>query len=217
MNYLNLFYQLLPEAVLVITALSVLGVAVATEAKSGKPICGSRALSIAAIGVFLSGLALYFGPKDVDSGVVVLALDPMALVFKGIVLGLGLLAILLPPARKEIQNIGEYYALILFAMTGLLLTVGTNHLLFLFVALELASLSLYLLAGFSRTPKAAEASLKYFLFGGVSAAFMLFGLSFLYGFSHSAPLEGVAAALSARSHQCACAGGLVDGAGGTWI
>jgi len=182
--------------VLVITALSVLGVAVATEAKSGKPICGSRALSIAAIGVFLSGLALYFGPKDVDSGVVVLALDPMALVFKGIVLGLGLLAILLPPARKEIQNIGEYYALILFALTGLLLTVGTNHLLFLFVSLELASLSLYLLAGFSRTAKAAEASLKYFLFGGVSAAFMLFGLSFLYGFSHSATLEGVAAALS---------------------
>ncbi len=196
MNYLNLFYQLLPEAVLVITALTVLGIAIATESKSGKPMCGTRALSIAAIGVVIALLALYFGPKDVDSGVAVLTLDPMALVFKGIVLGLGLLAILLPTARKEIQHIGEYYALMLFALTGLLLTVGTNNLMFLFVTIELASLSLYLLAGFSRTQKASEASLKYFMFGGVSAAFMLFGLSFLYGFSHSATLEGVAAALS---------------------
>ena len=68
-------------------------------------------------------------------------------------LGLGLLAVLLPPARREIRNPGEFFALMLFALTGLLLAAGTNHLLFLFVALELSSLSLYLLAGFPRTAR----------------------------------------------------------------
>jgi NADH-quinone oxidoreductase subunit N len=67
----------------------------------------------------------------------------------------------------------------------------------LFVALELAGLSFYLLAGFPRTAKASEASLKYFLFGGVSAAFLLFGMSLLYGFSQSAMLTVIAAKVGA--------------------
>ncbi len=138
-----------------------------------------------------------------------IVIDPLARMFKAVVLGLGLLAVLLPPARREIPQPGEFYALMLFALTGLLLTTGTNHLLFLFVALELASLSLYLLAGFPRTARAAEASLKYFLFGGVSAAFLLFGLSLIYGFSHAATLTGVAAALGAGPPSALAIAGLV--------
>jgi len=196
-NYLTLFYQLLPEAVLVITALALLGVAVTTESKSGNPMSCSLASWIAAAGLILAGIVLALAPKGLDSGSPLIVSDSLASIMKSVVLGLGLLAILLPPAKREIANPGEFYALILFALTGLLMTAGTNHLLFLFVALELASLSLYLLAGFSRTRIAAEASLKYFLFGGVSAAFMLFGLSFLYGFSHSATLQGLATAVAA--------------------
>jgi NADH-quinone oxidoreductase subunit N len=190
--------QLLPEAVLVITALVLLGAAVAYESKRGKAFSNRAAISIAAIGVVLAALALWRMPAAVVSVSSLIVMDPLARMFKAVVLGLGLLAILLPPARREIQQPGEFYALMLFALTGLLLTAGTNHLLFLFVALELASLSLYLLAGFSRSARAAEASLKYFLFGGVSAAFLLFGLSFLYGFAHSATLPGVASALEAN-------------------
>jgi NADH-quinone oxidoreductase subunit N len=81
--------------------------------------------------------------------------------------------------------------------------------LFLFVALELASLSLYLLAGFPRTARTAEASLKYFLFGGVSAAFMLFGISLLYGISHSATLSGIAHVLEASQPSLLAMTGLV--------
>jgi len=136
-------------------------------------------------------------------------MDPVARFVKGAVLGLGFLAVLIPPAKREIANPGEFYALMLFALTGLLLTSGTNHLMFLFVALELASLSLYLLAGFSRNARAAEASLKYFLFGGVSAAFMLFGLSLIYGFSHSATLTGVSAALASGPPSILAATGLM--------
>jgi NADH-quinone oxidoreductase subunit N len=221
--------QLLPEAVLVITALVLLGAAVAYESKTSKPFPVNSAIGMAALGILLAMVALGFAPPerlkggiDIIGGALfhlrlsevrgassLIATDGLAHLFKGVVLGLGLLAVLLPPARREIAQPGEFYALMLFALTGLLLTTGTNHLLFLFVALELASLSLYLLAGFSRTARAAEASLKYFLFGGVSAAFLLFGLSLIYGFSHSATLQGVAVALAAGPPSALAMTGLV--------
>jgi NADH-quinone oxidoreductase subunit N len=180
---------------LVLAALAMLGAAMAADRKSGKPF--SAGVGIATFGILLAAAALLFAPPVAETGTPLLANDPLARIFKAVVLGLGLFSVWVPPARREIENPGEYYALVLFALTGLMLTVGSNHLLFLFVALELASLSLYLLAGFPRTPRAAEASLKYFLFGGVSAAFLLFGISLLYGVSHSATLSGVAQALAA--------------------
>lgn len=197
--------QLLPEAVLVITALVLLGVAVATERKTGRSFSVGSATGIAASGILLALLALGRVPSETAGSSLVL-LDSMARLGKGVVLALGLLAVLLPPGQKEIREPGEFLALMLFALTGLLLATGTNHLLFLFVALELASLSLYLLAGFSRSARAAEASLKYFLFGGVSAAFLLFGLSWIYGFSHAATLTDVALALKSGVSPLAMAG-----------
>lgn len=221
--------QLLPEAVLVITALVLLGATVAYESKTSKPFPVNSAIGMAALGILLAMVALGFAPHerlkggiDIIGGALfhlrlpevkgassLIATDGLAHLFKGLVLGLGLLAVLLPPARMEIAQTGEFYALMLFALTGLLLATGTNHLLFLFVALEMASLSLYLLAGFSRNARAAEASLKYFLFGGVSAAFLLFGLSLIYGFSHSATLQGVAVALAAGPPSVLAMTGLV--------
>ena len=191
MNYITLLNQLLPEAVLVVSALAVLGISLATGSKT-------LPLPLSLLGILLAGVALFYIPEGIDAGSNLIVIDPVARVFKGIVLGFAFLAILLPTAKKEIDHLGEYYALMLFAVTGLLLTVGSNHLLFLFVALELASLSLYLLAGFSRTRTSSEAAFKYFLFGGVSAAFFLMGLSFLYGFSHCATLQGVAQAVGAH-------------------
>ncbi len=209
MNYSTLFIQLLPEALLVVTALVLLGVAVAFEAKTGKPLATATASAIAVIGVILAGIAICCMPANIDSGSSLIEMDPLARMFKTVVLGLGLLAILLPPARREIRNPGEFFALMLFALTGLLLTTGTNHLLFLFVALELASLSLYLLAGFPRSARSSEASLKYFLFGGVSAAFLLFGLSLIYGFSQSATLPELAAKLVENPTSPLAVAGLV--------
>ena len=197
MNHSALFLQLLPEAVLVLTALVILGAAVASGKKTGREFSSGVGVSIATFGILLAAAAMCFVPQDGATSTPLLVNDALARIFKVVVLGLGLLAVWLPPARREMRNLGEYYALVLFALTGLLLAAGSNHLLFLFVALELASLSLYLLAGFPRTPRAAEASLKYFLFGGVSAAFMWFGISLLYGVSHSATLSGISHVLEA--------------------
>src|SRR5207249_2302921 len=78
---------------------------------------------------------------------------------------------------------GEYYALILMAVTGMMFLVSSEDILMIFLSLELTSLSLYILTAFNKqSDKSAEAALKYFLFGGMSAAFTLFGLSLLYGF-----------------------------------
>lgn len=197
MNYQVLFMQLLPEAILVVTALVLLGVAVATEARTGRPVTARLTIPIASTGIVLALLSLSVMEIHGGSGTPLILIDGVARIFKGAVLCLGLLAVLLPPAKRELANVGEFHALMLFALTGLLLATGSNHLLCIFVTLELAGLSFYLLAGFPRTAKSSEAALKYFLFGGVSAAFLLFGMSLLYGFSQSAMLTVIAAKVGA--------------------
>jgi NADH-quinone oxidoreductase subunit N len=77
-----------------------------------------------------------------------------------------------------------------------MLLVSTEDLLMVFISLEFASLALYILTAFNKhNEKSAEAALKYFLFGGMSAAFLLFGFSLLYGFSNTTNLSGIAQAI----------------------
>src|SRR5213075_100954 len=97
------------------------------------------------------------------------------------------------------EHAGEYLALILLAAVGMMFLVSAEDILMIFLSLELTSLSLYILAAFNkRDIKSAESSLKYFLFGGISAAFTLFGLSFVYGLSGSTNLQEIAAALAGK-------------------
>jgi NADH-quinone oxidoreductase subunit N len=89
--------------------------------------------------------------------------------------------------------VGEYFTLLLLATVGMMFLVSTEEMLMLFVSLELTSLSLYVLVAFNKRERhAAEAALKYFLFGSVAAAFMLFGLSLVYGLSGATTLGQIA-------------------------
>lgn len=187
---ITLLNQLLPEAVLVLTALVVLGVSVAMQSRTGKPVEYGLVSWMAIIGLLAAAFAMT-RQEQVSGEVYLMTMDPLAGLLKVLVYGLGALALMLPPARGEIRNAGEYVALMLFALCGLSMAVSSTHLMMLFVALELSSLSLYLLVGFPRTASASEVSLKYFLFGGVSAAFMLFGISLIYGALHSLSLERI--------------------------
>jgi NADH-quinone oxidoreductase subunit N len=82
------------------------------------------------------------------------------------------------------KHVGEYVAVVLMAAAGGLLVASAQDLLVIFVGLELLSLGLYILTAFQKqSGKSAEAALKYYLFGGMSAAFLLFGFSFFYGLS----------------------------------
>ena len=102
--------------------------------------------------------------------------------------------------QAQVANIRvtEIYPLTLFAIAGMLIFTVATDLIMLFVALEVLSLPLYLMAGLARRRRLAsqEAALKYFLLGAFSSAFFLFGIAYLYGYSGSITFAGIAAAIT---------------------
>jgi NADH-quinone oxidoreductase subunit N len=94
-------------------------------------------------------------------------------------------------------RVTEVFPLTMFAVAGMLLFPVATDLITLFVALEVLSLPLYLMAGLSRRRRLAsqEAALKYFLLGAFSSAFFLLGIAYLYGYSGSITLEGIQASV----------------------
>jgi NADH-quinone oxidoreductase subunit N len=97
-------------------------------------------------------------------------------------------------ARFQMQT--EVFPLALFSLGGMMVFCAANDLLTMFVALEVLSLPLYLMAGLARRRRllSQEASLKYFLLGAFASAFFLYGLALLYGFAGSVKLADIAAA-----------------------
>ena len=102
-------------------------------------------------------------------------------------------------AQQSGEKLTEVYPLTLFAVAGMLLFPIATDLITLFVALEVLSLPLYLMAGLSRRRRllSQEAALKYFLLGAFSSAFFLFGSAFLYGYSGTLSLAGIHDAIEA--------------------
>jgi NADH-quinone oxidoreductase subunit N len=95
------------------------------------------------------------------------------------------------------RHVGEFAAVVLMSASGGLLVAAAQDLLVIFVGLELLSLGLYIMTAFSKSSgKSAEAALKYYLFGGMSAAFLLFGFSYLYGLTGSTNIWEIKDALA---------------------
>ncbi|PYQ77146.1 MAG: NADH-quinone oxidoreductase subunit N, partial [Acidobacteria bacterium] len=87
-----------------------------------------------------------------------------------------------PTIDRERLPAGEYYALMLFAIAGMMLMATASDLLIIFLALEVLSIAVYVLTGIRRdSPQASEAAFKYFLLGAFSSAFFLYGIAFTYG------------------------------------
>ena len=95
---------------------------------------------------------------------------------------------------------GEYYALLLFSIVGMMMMATATDLLVIFVALEILSLAVYVLTGIRREDQAGtEAAFKYFLLGAFSSAFFLYGIAFTYGVTGSTRLSAITQYLSAQS------------------
>ncbi len=110
---------------------------------------------------------------------------------------IGLLAGLSLPDRVFARRAAEYHLLVLSSLLGMLVLASARDLILLFLAFELMSIPLYVLAGFlKRDAGAVEASLKFFLVGSVSSAVMAYGLSFVYGATGTTDLAKIAAAAS---------------------
>jgi NADH-quinone oxidoreductase subunit N len=90
------------------------------------------------------------------------------------------------------RHVGEYFAVLLFGAIGMMLLISAEELIMIFVALELTSISLYILTAFHKGElRSQEAAVKYFMFGAISSAFLLFGLSYVFGSAGTTSLDGI--------------------------
>ena len=114
-----------------------------------------------------------------------------------VVVGLLTVALSSQVVERDALDAGEYYALTLFAVGGMILMATATDLLVIFIALEILSLAVYILTGIRRESKAgAEAAFKYFLLGGFSSAFFLYGIAFTYGVAGTTKLDEIVVVMS---------------------
>lgn len=223
-SYLELLKLAAPETILVITALVVLSIGLAVgRAKSHVTVSTRRpdqhantmhtgSALFCAIGFI--GLAAAIGavmllPQSATLFGGMLVISPLTSLFKIICMALAFFTLLLTTS-ENLRHPGEYVALILFATVGLMLLIGSEDLLVIFIGLELFGLSLYVMTAFDKTDvRSAEAGLKYFLFGSTSSAFTLFGISLIYGLTGTTALPAIAQRLATVSVEPLLAVGIV--------
>jgi NADH-quinone oxidoreductase subunit N len=225
MSYLELLKLALPETIVVITALAVLSIGLVTgrvkstaTVSTAKPTQRANGTSTTAgicSAVAVLGLAIAIGtvlvlPRNATLFGGMLVITPLTSLFKIICIVLTFFTVLLTTSEKSLRHPGEYLALILFATVGLMLLVGSEELLMIFIGLELLGLSLYVMTAFDKTDvHSAEAGLKYFLFGSTSSAFTLFGIGLIYGMSGTTSLAAISVKLATVSVQPLLAAGIV--------
>src|SRR6266568_37293 len=200
MNYLQLLKLAAPETIVVVTALVALGADLLTmrelELRFRRSIGGM--ICCAGCVAAMAWMSALPQPANFLNGALVV--DPLTQLIKIALLILALFSILISVETDFTTHVGEYLALILLATVGMMFLVSSEDILMIFISLELTSLSLYILTGFNkRNLKSAEAALKYFLFGGMAAAFTLFGLSLLYGIAGSTNLGEIAKAVGEKA------------------
>jgi NADH-quinone oxidoreductase subunit N len=162
-------------------------------------------MPIGGLGVIgLSGAAaavvLLWGRRAESFGVV--RADDFGLFVQLVLIGVGLLSIVFSPKAIERDRLpaGEYYALMLFAVAGMMLMAVATDLLVIFLALEVFSLALYVLTGLRRHEcSSTEGAFKYFVLGGFASAFFLYGIAFTYGLVGSTHLDKVTSAVQAQA------------------
>src|ERR1700678_1029255 len=197
-GYPELLWLTAPEIVVALTALLVLVLDLGLLRRSALAIRFGATTMVACIGCLLSLLVLLKFPAQGDLPAGMLVVTPLTPLLQIALLAIAILVLFLVNSARFTTNVGEYCALILFATTAMMLLVSTQNLLVIFITIEFLSLSLYILTAFDKESRpSAEAGLKYFLFGGMSAGILLFGFSLLYGLSGSLALQAIAAAVNA--------------------
>ena len=160
---------------------------------------------VSALGVVLTLIMTYWMTFSLGGGELrgfrgMVVLDPYALFFN-VVIGYatGLVILLsMDYIRREGQEAGEFYILILLSSLGMMLMASAGDLIIVFLGLETMSIALYVLTGFFRHRlEAGEASLKYFLMGAFASGFFLYGIALIFGATGSTNLDRIANAVAA--------------------
>ncbi len=189
------FLLLSPELALVALAilLVVLDLVLTEKGKVALPFVGVAGLAATA------GLVIALAGRREASFTGTFVVDDLASFFKVIFLAAAALVMLssVDFIRRRTRYQGEYYATILFSTLGMMLMASGRELLTLYVALELTSISLYILAGFLKKDQGStEAGLKYLLLGALASTALLYGVALLYGLTGTTFLTDVAARLT---------------------
>jgi len=104
--------------------------------------------------------------------------------------------------ETEVKSIGEYYALVVAMVIGMVMMAAASDLLMIFLAMELVSLTAYILSGyFKRDARSSEAALKYLVYGAVSSGLMLYGFSLIYGMTAETNILKISMALADHGYD----------------
>ncbi|TVQ66663.1 MAG: NADH-quinone oxidoreductase subunit N [Balneolaceae bacterium] len=186
----------LPEIILVVTLCVIIAADLFTTRRDVPGYLLLTGLVTAAAALVWQGVsneAIFFN---------MIAVDPFALFFKILLLVTTGFVVLFSLQSAELKayksRSGEYYMLLTGMLLGMFLMVGSTHLLMMFLALELTSISSYVLAGFTKNNlKSSEASVKYIIYGAVSSGIMLYGITLLIGAAGTADIFLINEALQA--------------------
>ncbi len=183
----------IPEITLAVFAVLVILLDLFVRDKSWLRLVGLSGLVIAGV----VAIAMWKGMDSEMPGYLfnsMLAVDEFALFFKLLFAGIAFLVILASAdyIKKFARFQGEYYALILLSTLGMMLMAATADLISLYIALELTSISLYILVGFLKDRKSTEASLKYLLLGAIASAVLLYGMALVFGATGHTQLGAIA-------------------------
>lgn len=192
------YVRILPEIVLSIFGMIVMLVDPLLDERGSQRTLGGIGL-IGAIGA-LAATILQAQPKFWGLGFWdMIRVDAFSIFFHFVVAAAVILVILSSYEYMEVQQIraGEYYGLILFGAVGMDLMSSAVELVLIFIALEISSISTYILAGFRRRSAiSSESSVKYFLLGSFATAFFLYGVALMFGATGSTSIARISAALA---------------------
>ncbi len=196
-----------PELILAVGALVLLMIGVFAGERSATTVMGLAIALLVGAGVWLVAVS---GTGSAFDGAYIA--DPFAKFMKVLAITGAVLAMVMSMgnARHEPAGPFEYPVLLVLATLGMLLMISANNLISLYLALELQSLALYVVAAINRDNlKSTEAGLKYFVLGALSSGMLLYGMSLIYGFTGHTDFADIAKALSSETRSMGLVFGLV--------
>lgn len=194
----SMVLAILPEIGIIVLAGIILVLDLFLRNREGRSILGW----VSAVGLLvIAGLSIVFSNPGEEASLMwggMLRFDSAGFVFRLLFLAGASLTSLFAVESEGLREKGEFYILLLVSTLGMSFMASSADLIMLYLAIETTSIPLYILAGFvMKDQKSVESGIKYLLFGAMTSAVLLFGLSFIYGFTGTTNLYAIANGIGA--------------------
>ena len=185
---MNTVHLLSPEIIIVCVAVAVILLDLVVKQKALL-----AALSVVGLLASLCVSVALWGKQDNELFNGMIAVDQLAIFFNFLLCGVAILVILASTdyVSRFSRFQGEYYALLLLSVVGMMFMAASRDLVAIYISLETTSISLYALTAFLKDAKSSEAGLKYLLLGAIASGVLLFGMALIFGVSGQTSLQGI--------------------------